>query len=87
MDRSGVEDSAEDVDGVSDDEDGDGRRVRRKVNPVVEAPADAGETQQPAAGEEAVPPLPGHMRPLDLPESDLCPSRLGPRELSVSYMS
>ena len=58
MDRSGVEDSAKDANGVTDDNDEDGRMVRRKVNPVVEALADAGETQQPVAGEEPVVPAP-----------------------------
>ena len=58
VDKSGVEDAANEVDGVCDDEDEDGRRVRRKVNPVVEAPAGARETRQPAAGEEPVAPAP-----------------------------
>ena len=49
--------------------------MRRKVNPVVEVPADAGETQQPVAGEESVAlapeaheaPRPPRVRPLHKP--------------------
>ena len=58
MDKPGVEDSAEDVDRVGDDEDEDGRRVKRRVNPEVETPAVAEDHQQPAASEEPAAPAP-----------------------------
>ena len=94
VDEQEIEGKAEDVDGISDDEEEDGLRLRRRVGPRVEAPAAAGGDQKPAASEEE-PAAAGatmrllyrrRIRPLDLPESDHCPSLSSPRQLSGSVV-